>query len=81
MWYSTQNKNLRWRESEYGGFEYSEDGITWYFTMRTPSEIAESCGLPNLNPPEQFDPEVFGDTLDEPIPEEYYNYLNYDCTQ
>jgi hypothetical protein len=68
-------KRLQFRPSDKGGWEYSDDGSTWYFTFRTETEIRRMWpGIEGTAPdPEaarDVELEVFGDTLDEPIPDD-----------
>jgi hypothetical protein len=72
------NTKLRYRRSDKGGWEYSDDcGVTWYFTFRSESEIRAmwpniegSCPMDN-----ELDFEIYGDTLDEPIPDDLREML------
>lgn len=70
---------LCYRRSEKGGWEYSDDGgITWYFTFRCESEIRAMW--PNIQGEctvdDEQDREIFGDTLDEPIPDDLWEMLS-----
>jgi len=87
IWKMKDNPNIWYRYD--AGWEYSEDfGQTWYYTQRTNEEILSLCE-PNetqrLNDPSRIDIfegygefddlEVWGDTMDEPIPDEFLEYL------
>jgi len=67
---------LRYRRSDKGGWEYSDDGgSTWYFTFRSESEIRAMWPqiegtMPDPDANRDAELEVFGDTLDEPIPDD-----------
>jgi hypothetical protein len=64
-----------YRDSEHGGLEVS-DGEYWYFTFRTWSEVEAMHPTLEASPAvadtEEQDRELFGETLDEPIPDDLY---------
>lgn len=73
-------KRLSFRPSSAGGWEYSDDGgKVWYLTFRTEREIREMhpsiVGEVPQNTQEDDLREVFGETLDEPIPDELFEVL------
>ncbi len=78
MTWKVPGSKLTYRESSHGGLEWSEDGETWYLTFRTLPEVIEMhptierAGMPESDNHER---EIFGDTLDEPIPDEYWEML------
>jgi len=72
-------KKIMFRRSDKGGWEYSDDGgKMWYFTYRTIDEIrlmkhavivgGESPAEDN----EDRERELFGETLDEEIPDDLW---------
>ena len=73
-----QGSRLRFRRSDKGGWEYSDDGgQTWYLTFRTESEIRAmhnitDDGTSEQGPDEDAEREVFGETLDAPIPDDLW---------
>ena len=68
--------NVRFKDSDRGGLEV-DWGDGWHFTFRTWPEVERMHA--NLEPapevPDTEDREVFGDTLDEPIPGELWEML------
>ena len=65
------------------GLEYTDDdGETWYFTFRTEREVRDMWGnrligeLPHDEDEQDAQLEIYGATLDEPIPEDFFGYLN-----
>jgi hypothetical protein len=73
---SIPGTKLRFQRSDKGGWEYSDNGgETWYFTFRTESEIRDMWPgiegtVPDPEAKRDTELEVFGDTLDEPIPDD-----------
>jgi len=65
-----------YRRSDRGGWEYSDDGGTnWYLTQRTTQEVQTLCNVPqDVQDTNRLD--VWGDTLDEPLPEDLTAYLD-----
>lgn len=78
---STPNGKLHFRPSDKGGWEWSNDKITWYFTFRTESAIREmhpdliDDSMDRAND-EEREREIFGETLDDPIPEDIWEMLH-----
>ena len=69
---------VKFKRSEHGGWESFFDG-NWHFTMRTDEEIEAYCGVILSNEerqPDTFDDEIWGGTIDEPIPDDLLDYLN-----
>lgn len=78
---------LRWRKSDRGGWEWSDDGgVNWHLTFRGKEEIMEmhktvievpdDTDIPDATASEEADREVFGETLDEEIPEDLWEMLS-----
>ncbi len=76
-------QKIKWKHVNGDGWQYSDDnGATWYRTMRTDAEVQRMCkngygvidDVPILPEPED-ELEIFGDTLDEPIPDDFAEYI------
>lgn len=69
-------KNIAYKDSDRGGLEV-DWGDGWHFCQRSWSEVEQMH--PNLESapivPDTEDREIFGDTLDEPIPDELWEML------
>jgi hypothetical protein len=65
------------------GWQYSDDnGNTWYRTFRSEEEIRtmhptiqQISGEQEQPDHEQEERELFGETLDEPLPDDFYGYI------
>lgn len=73
-------KKLQFRRSDKGGWEWSDDGgKMWYFTFRGRDEILEmwpdAIETSDTVSEVEEDREVFGDTLDEPIPDDLWEMI------
>lgn len=65
------NPRVQYRYNE--GWEYTDDGgVTWYFTQRTTEEVERMCNVTVATESNLIDAELelFGDTLDEPLPDD-----------
>ena len=82
MIWQVPGKKLAYRKSDQGGMEYSDDdGQTWYLTFRTLSEIIEmhptivGPSVEDAERAEMAEREIFGETLDEEIPEDLWEMI------
>lgn len=75
---------VRWKNDQDGCQVSDDGGLTWYFTFRGEQEfrqmwnkyqIIESRTQQDLDDLYDSDLEVFGDTLDEPIPQDLADML------
>lgn len=74
--------SILYRPSDKGGWEWSDDGATWYFTFRNGEEIKamhpgiteDADATPNT-PDEDAERELFGETLDDPIPDDLWDMI------
>lgn len=66
----------RFRQSSRGGWEWTDNGLDWYLTFRTRAEIAEMHGdgaiEPTADDREAADREIYGETIDEEIPDDLW---------
>ena len=53
-----------------------DDAKTWHFTFRSEREFREMHGLPIPVDTEDGEREIFGETLDEPIPDEFWEMIS-----
>lgn len=79
MTWHVPGTKLQYRESDQGGLEWSEDGGNmWYLTFRTITEVRQMW--PTLTGPVVVDDEpereIFGETLDEPIPDDLWEMIS-----
>lgn len=72
--------HIAYRESERGGLEVTYENLGWFFTHRTWGEVEEMH--PALEPApaklasrEEQERECFGETIDEPIPDDLWEML------
>jgi hypothetical protein len=77
-----RGSKLRFRPSDRGGWEYSEDGETWYLVFRSEYELREmwgdrlegEVGTPE-DDTEEREREIFGETLDDEIPDDLWDLI------
>lgn len=69
-------KKIMWRNTGHGP-ETTSDGKEWSFTFRSLSEWREMfpTAIPVTTQPGEEDREIYGDTLDEPIPDDLWEML------
>lgn len=73
--------DIKYRHSKLNGMEVSEDnGATWSFTFRSIEELRRMHSNLKLDSPytetiESDEREVFGETLDEEIPEDLWTII------
>lgn len=70
------NPKIVFRRGRYGWESSDDGGINWHYTQRTDAEISEWCDCPIQS--DEPDLEIWGDTLDEPLPDDFLEMLQ-DC--
>ncbi len=71
---------IAYRESERGGLEATYENRGWFYSQRTWREVEEmhptlESALANPASQEERERECFGETLDEPIPDDLWEML------
>ncbi len=71
---------IAYRESERGGLEATYENRGWFYSQRTWREVEEmhptlEPALANPASQEERERECFGETLDEPIPDDLWEML------
>ncbi len=83
--YSVPKSHVQFRQSERGGMESRwEKNGEWHLTFRTLEELLEMWpeavpdAIPTADPTtnEDKEREIFGETLDEPIPDDIWDMLS-----
>lgn len=76
--YVPQTK-IRYRNGENGGETTYDNGATWNFTFRSPSEWREmfpsAVIISDSSMKDIQEREIFGETLDEPIPDDLWEMI------
>jgi hypothetical protein len=78
---SYRKSGLEFRKSNRGGWEYSDDnGANWYLTFRSESAIREMHPdlIDETIDTSDMERELFGETLDEPLPDDLAAMLGID---
>lgn len=81
---TVEGTKVRFKSDEDGNQVSDDNGVTWYFTFRSEQQFREmwknhpiTTDENHVHPDDDRDAqlEVFGDTLDEPIPDDLADIL------